>query len=1139
MRKDRLLDLNRFKLCISSLLLFVILTLYSFNAQAQNELLNLDMKNVPLNVLFEEIQKQSDWHFVYNNEQIAKLGKVSITVRNGSIRQVMSKVLENTGFFFYLENNLVVIRPNAEEVLPSLQKDKKVVMLSGTIVNKSKRPIPGVTVYIKGSNVGVSTDQNGKYSFKFIPTEHTIIVYSFVGMKTIERLYKNEKVIDLVMEDDMFQLNGVVVTGFNNVKNSSFTGNAVVIQKEDLLKASKTNVMKALQSFDPSFRIKENNRWGSDPNAMPEMYIRGESGMGDFDKVDKDLLEKSNLKDNPNLPTFIMDGFEISATTLYDMDPNRIESITILKDAAATALYGSRAANGVVVITTVTPKPGKLNVSYNFVGDVTVPDLSDYHLLNAAEKLELERKVGFYDIKNSDGYTSEFDLQNEYYKKLANVKEGVDTYWLSKPLTTVFNHKHSIYVDGGSQNLRFGIDMQYANQDGVMKGSCRNKIGAGAYIQYNLNNVVVKNYVSWNQTKSEDSPYGNFADFANQLPYDKYADENGHFYEKLTYWGDNSPMNKFNPMYEPSLHSFSKQKREELIDNLSINWRIIPSLLFKGQLSFTKSTDKSDKFIDPLSQRKENIFPMNSKNISSGTYYLNNGDLYSIDLSATLSYNANIKDHAINALVGFNLRESKNEYNSITYVGFPSGLLSSPMYAQRVYEKGSFQDDKNRLLGFLGTVNYSYKNIYLLDASVRIDGSSNFGSDKRFASFWSAGAGLNIHNFKFMENITWISMLKIRGSYGQTGKANFPPYDARTSYEIITDEWYKTGYGAALMALGNKKLTWETTNTTDIGAEISLFNDMFYFKGSYYNRTTVDLITAMTVPLSTGFMSYKDNVGEISNRGYELDMRLNPLRLEDWSLIINANLAHNKNRIEKISNTMKAYNERVQNMYKKFLVDGDPEKTKQTMPFLQFEEGGSMSSIYGVRSLGINPATGEEVFLSRTGDVAKNWKTSDQIALGTTEPKAQGSFGFNLTWKRLSIYTSFLYEFGGQRYNQTLVDKVENVNVYANNVDNRVLKERWMKPGDKAKYKKISTDRVRPNYTKPTSRFVQDYNSLALSSVELGYDMPYKYLEKLKLNMLRFTIGMNDIMHLQSVKMERGTSYPFARTINFSIKVSL
>ena len=1043
-------------------------------------------------------------------------------------------------FVFYL-SAFVILLSLMFFPTPKAYADDNRITVSGRVVDAKANPLQGVAVIVKGTSVGVETDASGKFSLTFEPSSSgdVVLEFSSVGFKTLTKTCKAGQVLDVTMEDDITFISTVVITGITNIKQESFTGNSVTISNDELLKASKTNVLKAIQNFDPSFRIVDHNLMGSNPNSVPEMYIRGQSGMGNYDKLETGDLSESNLRDNPNLPTFIMDGFEINVTTLYDFDPNRIESITILKDAAATALYGSRAANGVVVITTVKPKPGKLNVSYNFTGSVTAPDLSDYHLLNAADKLELERQVGFYDIAQSDGYTPEYTLKKEYYEKLANVKEGVDTYWMAKPLRTVFNNNHSLYIDGGSNSLRFGIDVKYSNQDGVMKGSKRDNLGAGAYIQYNYKNVNIRNYFSYTQTNSADSPYGDFSKFVSQLPYDKYMDENGRILEKLRYWGSGTAINKENPMYEATLHNFAKQKREEIINNLSVNWHIIPSLLFKGQLSLTKEMNSSDTFYDPKSKQSGNLFPLSDKNISSGTYNMGDNDGYSIDLSATLSYNTRIEKHAINALAGFNLREDNATSKYMTYIGFPSGLLSSPMYAKEVYKKGTFYEDTKRMLGALASVNYAYDDTYLLDASFRLDGSSAFGADKRFAPFWSGGLGINIHKYDFMKDLGWINRLKVRGSFGQTGKANFPAYDARSSYVILSDEWYKTGYGAVLKALGNSKLKWETTNTLDFGAELGLWDDLVYARASYYDKRTVDLITSVTLPSSAGFSSYKDNVGEISNKGFELDLRVNPIRNKDWNLILNLNMAHNKNRIEKISNSMKAYNEKVIAMYRQNLAYNDSDREKQTMPFLQYVEGGSLNSIYGVRSLGINPVDGEEIFLSRTGDIVNKWDASDQVVLGTTEPKAQGSFGFNLTYKQFSLYASFMYEFGAQRYNQTLVDKVENVNVYASNVDERVMEDRWMKPGDVAKYKKISVDRNVTNFTKPTSRFVQDYNSLSLSSVELAYEMPRALMKKIHFSTMKFTVGMNDIFHLQSIEMERGTSYPYARTVNFSVKFTL
>ncbi len=1093
---------------------------------SQNQRVSINLKNAGIEDLITAIKGQCDMGFLYDYNKIKSVKNITVNMQNALLSEVLVNALKGTGFVAEIESNMIIIKEASKD------EKKEARTIKGKVSDQKKEALPGVTVLIKGTTVGVVTDTAGMYKITLPDQKDITLVFSFIGMVSQEVKVTNQKEINVVLEEDVANLEEVVVTGYNNIRSTSFTGNSVTVKRDDLLKVSKTNVIKAIQVFDPSFRIKENNRWGSDPNAIPEVYIRGESGITGTKQLDRDPLDKSNLKDNPNLPTFIMDGFEISVTKLYDYDPNRIESITILKDAAATAMYGSRAANGVVIITTVTPKAGQMNVSYNLVGDITMPDLSDYDLLNAAEKLEVERLSGFYEVNPESNYQrDEYALDAEYNAKLANVRRGINTYWLAKPLHTVFNHKHSLYVDGGNENFRFGLDLQYTGQDGVMKGSERNVMGAGLFVQYSYKSLSIKNNISFMSTKSKESPYGLFSKYAKQLPYNEYKDEHGNYLEALRDWGTGN-WDLENPLYEPSLNNFDKSSAEEWTNNLSVNWNIYPSLLLKGQISIARGYGDTKKFIDPLSKRNSNKLSLT--NLKSGELHLSSNDQFSYNMYFSLSYNGAIGNHMINALAGMELRESQTKDESSSYYGFPSGELSSPEYAEEQPDKAKHGESTSRSIGMNGSVNYSYKDIYLLDASIRIDGSSAFGKDRRYAPFWSTGVGVNVHKFDFFQNVGFINQLKLRASFGQTGKVNFPAYAARTSYQIFTDEWYKTGYGATLKALGNKKLTWETTNTLDVGGEISLFNDFIYLKGSYYDKKTIDLVTDVTVPTSTGFTSYRDNIGEISNRGYEFDLRIHAIKNKDMNLVFNANLSHNNNKILKISESLKAYNRRVLEKFEK----ASAFDSEVSVPFLQYQEGGSLNSIWGVRSMGINPADGQEVFIKKDGQLTNTWMPSDQVVLGNEDPKARGAIGINFVYKQFSLFTSFLYEFGGYRYNQTLVDKVENVNVYASNVDRRVLTSRWQKTGDKAKFKGLTKDRSSVAITRPTSRFVQKYNALSWSSIELGYDLDPNLIRKYGISMLRFTVGMGDLLHLSNVKQERGLDYPYARKVEFSMKMS-
>lgn len=1096
----------------------------------QQKKISLKAQNKTAKFILSEIEKSTGIGYVIkddNNDPALK--NLSINVSNVTVEQALKTLFANTGFSYKIDGNIIVIAKIKAVV--SENRNATTINVKGKVTSTDERqPVVGATLIVLGTSNGAITSDNGEFLLTLKKGDSVEV--SFMGYESQVVKVENENDLIISLRKDVMHLDEVVVTGYNRVKRSSYTGNAVTVTRDQLMKASKSNVISALQSFDPSFRIKENNQWGSDPNALPEVYIRGESGIG-AKQLDRSDLSKSNLIDNPNLPTFIMDGFEISVQKLYDYDPNRIESITILKDAAATALYGSRAANGVVVITTVAPKPGKINVSYSFTGEITGPDLSGYDLMNAPEKLEAERLAGSY-VHNDRSINSQYELYQLYNRKLENVLEGVDNYWLSKPLKSVFNHKHSVYIDGGSDNLRFGLDLSYTNQDGVMKGSARDRLGAGFKMSYHYKGFSVENHVSFSQSKSKESPFGSFSQYAEAQPYNKYMDDEGNYLSGLPAWDRIVyPTMIVNPLYESQLSSFDRSLNEDITNNLSIMWNIGKDFLFRGQLSLRKDMGNSEKFIDPLSNKLTRT--------TEGQYVYDTGQLtnimtdgFNLESTASLSYNKNVGKSSINVLAGMNLRDRTSSSVQEIFVGFPSGSLNSPNYAQRIKDKPSYDESTNRLVGFMGSLNYSLDNIYLLDASVRLDGSSAFGSNKRFAPFWSFGVGVNLHNYKFMKDNKVVNHLKIRGSYGQTGKANFPAYTARTSYISITDEWYKTGYGSVLQALGNKDLSWETTDTIDIGGEIGFLNNLIYMSGSYYNKKTRDLINDVTIPSSTGFTTYKNNIGEILNEGFELDLRITALRTKSHQLIINANMAHNKNTILKISESLKAYNDAV---IKKF-VDANQYKDDMTAPFIQYTEGGSLNSIWGNMSEGINPATGEEVFVTPSGTLIDSWIASNQQVLGNTDPKGQGSIGLNYSYKRFSVFISMRYEFGGQRYNTTLVDKVENIDIYNQNADRRVLTDRWTKPGDVAKYRSIIANGGGRTLTRPTSRFVQNYNELSLSSFNVSYDLPDKILKPLHLSLVRVELGMNDMFNLSSVKQERGISYPFARTFNFSVKAT-
>lgn len=1080
----------------------------------------LNLKEVSLSKLFEEIQKQTTYKFFYNDTQEQEMKKISVTANNETVESVLDKVFRGTKYTYQISGNQIVVVKRKDNTKPVQE-----VVIEGSVTEKDSLPIAGATVVLQGTTTGVATDINGKFKL-VVPMDGEIYLeFSFLGMK--KQVHKvvglpNPKPMHIVMQPETVGMDEVVVTGYANIRKESFTGAATTVKKEDILKISPRNVIDVLQVFDPSLRVVKDNAMGSDPNTMPEFYIRGRTGMDGVTQLDKleaqqgGSMSEFSLTTNPNLPVFILDGYEVSVQKVYDMDPNRIASITILKDAAATAMYGSRASNGVIVIETVTPELGKLLVNYSFTASLTAPDLSGYNLMNAEEKLQAELLAGIIDLSTSNGSL-------EYARKKNYVTQGVNTDWMAQPLQNQFNHSHSLSISGGTEGFRFGADLSYSNESGVMKKSYRNTMSAGVYVDYRVGKLQIRNNVSYDLSKSSDSPYGSFSDYTKQQPYYPIYDENGKLLQELT-------MGTPNPLYEATLGNFSKGDSYNLTNNLSFYWFLNEHLQLQSQFSISKIESEDQDFTDPLSTS----YAFDANPFEKGDLYVNTSSSFSWNLNAFLAYNQTLGRNYINLSAGINASESQTSNLSSHYQGFPSAELHSIGHAKDIVDKPSGEDNKTRLMGIFLTGNYSWDNKFLADVSVRFDGSSEFGSESQWGSFWSLGAGANIHNFSFMEALPWINQFKIRGTYGSTGKVNYPPYAARDSYNILFDDWYSTGIGAILQGIGNESLRWEKTNTTNIGFDLSLFDSRYNITFSWYNRQTVDMITDVTIPSSAGFTSYKDNLGETRNRGYEISLNATIINHQNFGLNAYINFAHNEGKLMKISDALRDYNERVDE-YLTPTYSWQQPSMDQAEPFLKYEEGGSLTAIYGMKSLGINPADGDELFVDRSGNVTSEWSSAQQQIIGNTEPKGQGAFGINIRWKRLSLYTSFMYQFGGQQYNSTLLTKVECVDLASSNADKRVLTERWQKPGDITPLKNIADRKLT---TMSTSRFVQDDNELSINSLSLSYDFNPEWVRRIGLDMLGITASTNDLGTFSSIKRERGLDYPFARTFNLSINLS-
>lgn len=533
--------------------------------------------------------------------------------------------------------------------------------------------LPGVTIVLKGTHTGGVTDFEGKFNLELPQMENLILLFSFVGMETAEVEIRDDKPLVVVMKEDVQAIDEVVVTGYFNKAKTSYTGSAVSVKGEDLKKISPTNLFKALQAYEPSFQIVENKEAGADPNHVPDILIRG----------------KSSFEGKSNNPLFIMDGYEVSLQTIFDTDMERISQVTILKDAAATAIYGSRAANGVIVIETKMPAQGKLSVSYSFNGTVEYPDSTDYDLLNAGEKLEFERLAGVY--KNED-LKKQMDLDRLYEERKREVLRGVNTYWLSKPLQTAFKHTHSLFLGGGNERSRYGVNINYGANPGIMKESKRDRLGLSFTWTYSISNKIrIGNMLSVNQTKSSESPYGNFSSYARINPYERATDDKGRYVYKFSN-GD------VNPLFNASLNSFSESENTSYTDNFDIEWYVFDGLRVTGRFSYTFGNSGTESFISPKDSQFEGK-PDDEK----GIYRVGSSKTSAIDGNIVVNFYKQLDKHMFTVVGGLNMQSNKSDSKNFAGQGFLSDNLSNMDFAAQ-YEKNtrpSGKVEQDRLIGFL------------------------------------------------------------------------------------------------------------------------------------------------------------------------------------------------------------------------------------------------------------------------------------------------------------------------------------------------------------------------------------------------------------------------------------------------------
>ncbi len=1122
-------------------------------AQTLEQKISLTIKNSSIESILVAICKGSDLKYITDSGVVLdKSNNHSIDVKQVSIKSALETLFKSTNYDFVAVNGSILITNREIEPIAAEQQEPQKIAVSGKVVDSKGQPIAGATVLVDGTNDGAITDSDGQFAFNAAIGD--VVTVTFVGYLD-QQITINSAYLTITLEIDALLVEDVVVTGIVNRKTSTYTGSATTLKADDLKRVSSSNVFASLKVLDPSLMILDNLEAGSDPNATMDMRLRG---TGSFDTSSEVSSMKGTYTSNPNSPLFILDGFETTVETIMDLDVERVESLTILKDATAKALYGARAANGVIVIQTRVNNSTGVRVSYKLDIDVEAPDLSSYDLMNAEEKLDWELKMGEFD---NNGFGDTF-----YEMKKQLIASGVNTDWMALPLRNAVSNKHRLDFELGGQQLRVIAGLTFNNNNGVMQGSNRNTLAGDFKIAYRSKNnkLAVANSTNITYNKSNNSNFGEYSEYVRMNPYYPAYDKFGLPYKNTYNIGLSDPSAGdmlwgyvANPLWDSTVGNIDTESYTNIINNINVDYWFSDALKATIRFGLDYKLTSADEFYSP----NDTMFDRYTEDRldEMGWYTKNQGNAINFAGDAQVSYNKVLNDKHIITFTaqGSIAQQDASEY-WITATGFPSDMASNIIFSSRYMLNGKPEgyDSIRRTISGLATGSYSYADKYLFDFSLRSDGSSDYGENDRWGTFWATGFGYNIHEEDFFK-VNAINKLKFRYSMGTTGATSPVQYGGMYVYNYYIDKLYQGQFGLVLNNLPNFDLSWQEKFDRTIGFDLAAFDNKLNLTFDYYWATTRNSVINQSIAPSHGFSTISENVGEILNEGWDIRASYRVWNQTSTRSFVSvfANVSHNTNTIIELSDAMSAYNKQVDEIYNQ---TGEDQRS-DSRPLPKYYEGASMDAIWAMASAGIDPMNGREIFIDRAGNATYEYDPAEQQELGNSLPLFYGSAGIQAEYKGFGLNIALSYRYGGQLYNYTLAERVEAYDIKYN-VDRRVIEGAWTPENPDAKYRAANEFRqvintyVDPSGQEhqlgsgnafyyppslPTERFIMDDNRIDINSVSLSYDFwRHDFVKKLGLENLKFTLYGENLLTISSTKVERGTAYPFSRVFKASLAVT-
>lgn len=1015
------------------LILLSVVTVFATKTYSQTKVLNLNMKNSTIKEVLKSIENQSEFVFMYSERLIDVNRKVSVSHKNNKIEEVLEELFSGTDITYRIKDRFILLTP-PEVGGNDFAADQQTV--SGTVRDETGQPLPGVTVVVKGTTQGTVTNANGVYTLTNIPVDATL-VFSFVGMRTQEVQVGNQKLIDVELEVDAIGIEEVVAIGYGTMRKSDLTGSVSQVKTERLESVPVYNMEEALKVGAAGVRVSQNS---GNPGARIEVRIRGGNSMiGD------------------NQPLYVVDGFPVTGGINF-LNPADIESVDILKDASATAIYGSRGANGVVIITSKRGQKGQesrieLNSFYGIQ-----QELKRYDLLNASEYAIIANEW----LKN-EGQPPAFDV---------NQVGNPGTDWWDLIFRQAPVHNHTLTFSGSSEKTRYSLSGNYYDQLGIIENTGVRRGSARLNLDHELKDwlsMSLNMQLSGREEFSVPVDNGNrgnsiFAVGVLAAPptVDPY-DENGvptrieHSYPFVS-----------NTLQNPLIYAGDYKNRtfgHGILANLALDFKIDPTLSLKTLVGL-QDGHTLNTYFQPIIF--ENDRGEASERNSTGYSFLNEN---------TITYSNILNEvHSLNLLGGFTYQNSMNRSSNISVNGFTNNAtMNYDLGAAETVGNPSSGYSEWTLASFLARANYAFNNKYMVTASIRADGSSRFGADHKWGYFPSGAIAWRISDESFMQDIEVINSLKLRASYGMTGNTALSPYQSLnrlTSVKYIYSN-QEDVIGFVPSSLSNSDLKWETTSQVDLGFDLNILNDRLRFVFDYYKKNTKDLLASVPLPPTVGFGSMLMNVGEIENEGIEFSVDADILR-NAFKWRASAQISSNRNEVITIAGGSDIFGA----------------DQGAAWPSINIARVGEpLGAFYGLLEDGLD----ENGFIKYKdvsgpeGEPDGIVNSLDRVILGSYYPDFIYGFTSTFMYKNFEVDMAVEGVYGNEIFFGTAGTHLnsfrDGVNQFKDLIGNYWTEEN---PDPNAKYPKISPQ---SQFT-ASDRFIEDGSYLRLRSLRLAYNLP-------------------------------------------------